>query len=348
MNRIYSQIKNHYTNQWPFVCYRKPFSDTIKGVFCKDSELAYTDKYDEEGFVFSPFDNRKKSIFFSTREALVLEEVYSNDLVISAKTNFKITHSDKVSHINLVNRGVENIKKGQLEKVVLSREEVLELDHSEIDTIFRKMLARYPNAFVYVWYHPEIGLWLGATPERLIVIEGDKFMTMALAGTQQEQKDVPIEWGNKEKREHQLVVDYIVSQIKNCEGIAEFKVSETYTVKAGSLLHLRADIEGKMNGVLPQKLIQILHPTPAVCGMPKEAAKEFILENESYDRSFYTGYLGEIEPDGNSEIFVNLRCAQLNKNEVIIYVGGGITSESNAEKEWLETLAKSETIKKVL
>ena len=91
-----------------------------------------------------------------------------------------------------------------------------------------------------------------------------------------------------------------------------------------------------------------MHPTPAVCGLPKEAAKFFILQNEKYDRTYYSGFLGEINDDFDTELFVNLRCAKIEKNVAQIYVGGGITKESNPEKEWLETHLKTNTIKSIL
>ena len=102
-----------------------------------------------------------------------------------------------------------------------------------------------------------------------------------------------------------------------------------------------------------------MHPTPAVCGLPKDQAKAFIVENEKYDRGFYTGYLGELNSSfgtdsGSSDLFVNLRCMQIdldkNKNNtpVYLYMGCGITKDSIPEKEWSESSNKSTTMKKVL
>ncbi|HLV50467.1 MAG TPA: chorismate-binding protein, partial [Flavobacterium sp.] len=92
-----------------------------------------------------------------------------------------------------------------------------------------------------------------------------------------------------------------------------------------------------------KNLIQNLHPTPAVCGLPKKEAFDFIWENEGYNREFYTGFIG-IEKENMKDYFVNLRCAQIFQNQIQIYVGGGITAESNPEKEWEETELKSGTI----
>ncbi len=136
-------------------------------------------------------------------------------------------------------------------------------------------------------------------------------------------------------------------------------------------MHLKTHISGRINSDESRikKIIETLHPTPAVCGMPKEIAQKFILENEHYKREFYTGFLGELNVkkavsrnsnrrnvENNayasikrvSNLFVNLRCMQIQNQEAIIYIGGGITNDSNPNAEWEETVAKSVTMKKVL
>ena len=111
------------------------------------------------------------------------------------------------------------------------------------------------------------------------------------------------------------------------------------------------------------------NPTPAVCGLPKDAAKQFILNNENYNREFYTGFLGELNmktqqkarlgkrnienraytyTKRSTQLYVNLRCMQLKGNKAMVYVGGGITQSSIAEREWEETVSKSLVIKSIL
>jgi len=82
--------------------------------------------------------------------------------------------------------------------------------------------------------------------------------------------------------------------------------------------------------------------------LPKTVAATFILENEGYNRLYYSGYLGELNRDESTSLFVNLRCMQLDDKLVSIYVGGGITAESIPENEWKETVSKAEVMKKVL
>lgn len=270
---------------------------------------------------------------------------------LESTQELKVIPSNAAEHIRLVRKGVETIQQESFQKVVLSRKELVQLESVEIKEVFLRMLHYYTNAFVYVWFHPKVGLWFGATPERLVSLKSNQFVTMALAGTQVFQGNEQPDWGEKERQEHQYVVDYIVSQIQDpTNGIIleEFKVSETYTAKAGSLLHLKADIQGTIGDFNLKELLKTLHPTPAVCGLPKEEAKQFILENENYQRSFYTGFLGEMNVNEKTELFVNLRCAELQDDKVVIYVGGGVTVDSDPQKEWEETFAKTQTIKKVL
>jgi isochorismate synthase len=217
----------------------------------------------------------------------------------------------------------------------------------EVLVIFKKMLEAYKNAFVYLWFHPEIGLWMGATPEKLLTSFEGNFKTMALAGTQKYNGTVNVIWQNKEKQEQQYVTDFMLENLK--ESVESLDVTAPFTVQAGNLLHIRTDISGKLKSADSlENLINILHPTPAVCGLPKAVAANFIMENEGYDRAYYSGYLGELNINNRTSLFVNLRCMQVENRLVTIYVGGGITADSIPENEWEETVSKAEVMKKVL
>ena len=191
---------------------------------------------------------------------------------------------------------------------------------------------------------------------------------MSLAGTRKFKENTVIPWNQKEIEEQQIVTDYIVNRLQ--DKTTNITVSKAETHQAGSLVHLRSMISGRMPSTVNiGDIITTLHPTPAICGFPTKAAKAFILEEEHYDRTFYTGYLGELNMREetsrnrnrknqensayrtvrtNSELFVNLRCMQLTYNKRILYIGGGVTKDSDPELEWQETLAKSEIMKRVL
>ena len=194
---------------------------------------------------------------------------------------------------------------------------------------------------------------------------------MALAGTQQYTDTTDVEWGLKEIEEQEFVTNSIVENIGDLDlDKNDILKSGPYTVQAGKLLHLRTDISVKIDdNVKLEQIIHAIHPTPAICGLPKKEAKDFILKNEKYNREFYTGFLGElnikekVQRSSNrknrenqaylslvkqTSLFVNLRCLKLDEDQAILYIGGGITKDSDPEQEWIETLNKAQTMKAVL
>ncbi|MDB2385071.1 isochorismate synthase [Polaribacter sp.] len=355
MKKIFNKIENSLKQQKPFVVYRKPDAVQLKGVFLESTSLLYSTEFKESGFVFAPFDSEEKAILFPFRESLVLSEkiAFEESSFSEEDEIFQVNEIQRKKHLKLVTAGIDEIEKTELTKIVLSRSEGLRVEGVDLVKILKKLLYNYKNAFVYLWFHPEIGLWMGATPETLLKLKNKHFETMSLAGTQPFIKDKKIVWGKKELEEQQLVTNFIESQLKDISS--DLTIFETETVKAGKLLHLRSKITGNLKDNCSLKsIVRSLHPTPAVCGFPRNLAKNFIVKNENYNRSFYTGFLGEINNTDEiskykkSHLFVNLRCMEVLEDEVKIFIGGGITKASNPEKEWLETVAKSKTIKNVL
>lgn len=367
---FYLLLEDQFNSKLPFVVYRKPNRVEVKAILQTTDKIFYTDDFSESGFVLSPFDNKKKAVlipFSSSKLISISSEKEFNTKEFEGNINKDL--SDKDEHLSLVTKAINGIERGELKKVVVSRIETLELNDLSVIEIFKRLLKSYQNAFVYCWYHPKIGLWLGATPETLVNIEGNKFETMALAGTQSYNGKLDVVWGDKEKEEQQLVTDFIVNNLKPL--VNNLEISKVNSVKAGNLLHLKTQINATLDFQQSnfKNLLTKLHPTPAICGIPRESAKQFILENENYDREFYTGFLGELNVQKKitrnpnkrnlensayssvkkvSELYVNLRCMQIKNNKALIYVGGGITKSSDPEKEWTETVNKSKTIKKVL
>lgn len=365
---LIENLKIHYKNELPFVGYRKPKDDKVFALLQEDKKLHIIKDFTETGFVFTAFDETAETIIipFAHSEHLKCNYDISDILNTDVSDIEELSASDsKEKHISLVSQGIEAISNNEFEKVVLSRIDCVSNTENPIE-IFTRLLSSYHNAFVYCWFHPKVGLWLGATPETLLKVENKTFETMSLAGTQK--VDIEnVQWSKKEKQEQKFVTEYIVNKLKPLTE--SLIVSDTKTVQAGHLVHIKSAISGSLKSNSLTNVIKALHPTPAVCGYPKESAKKFILENENYNREFYTGYLGELNIkqrvfrnrnkqniENNayasiktvSNLFVNLRCMQLKNNEALIYVGGGITKDSNPEHEWLETVSKSATIKKVL
>lgn len=260
-----------------------------------------------------------------------------------------------------VHAAVSEIEAGKFKKVVLSRTKNISVGNDfELVSVFDKLCRAYPNAFVSVVAIPALDvIWMGASPETLVSQDAQGiFRTMALAGTQSAYdadgnliKTSEALWRQKEIEEHALVSRYIVSCLKKIR-VREFEEDGPKTVIAGNLMHLRMDfIVDTVEINFPEMatvMLDLLHPTSAVCGMPKEPARQFILANEKYDREFYSGFLGPVNIQQESHIFVNLRTMKLQDGVATLYAGCGITVDSNAEKEWIETEMKLQTLGKFL
>lgn len=342
---LLQKIKKIEQEGRPFVAYRKPNENKVILIAQDTDELFVFDDFSVSGYVFAPFDNNEDAYFL--KPDFVCKEDFTPSVVIDAKAVNNDSIVDKEEHIAKVKQAVETINGTDISKIVISRKE--EVFSSELDTavLFENLLNTYSNAYVYVWYHPKVGKWMGATPETLLTVSKNVFKTMSLAGTQPYLGTLDPKWGTKEIEEQQMVSDFIKSNLEHKVDSLEFYNVET--VKAGNLLHLKTEISGRLkNSQDLEVLVQLLHPTPAVCGLPKNESKAYIIENEGYHRSFYTGYLGVLNMFEETSLFVNLRCFSISTNKVSLYVGGGITSSSVPENEWLETVAKSKTIKNIL
>lgn len=359
IDTVYTKIRLHLDLKLPFVAYQKAEENTLQAFFQQDDNLYEINNYSSKGFVFAPFDDKRKAILIpenkSTYCSVTNTNKKENTLVnkfSGNKRNEVIREEDKRKHLDLIIKGIQSISFGDFKKVVLSRKEEVKTSELDVLQLFIKLIHSYPEAFVYCWYHPKVGLWLGATPETLLNLIDNQLDTMALAGTQSFRENEVTRWGAKEKEEQQLVADFIIDSLTNVA--TDISKSNTYTHKAGTLLHLRTDIRAVLKKETKDitDIIRILHPTPAVCGLPKNSAKSFILNDEGYERKFYTGFLGElnISKEGKTEsnLYVNLRCMELDAKKMNIYIGGGITKDSDPEKEWNETVRKTETMKKVL
>ena len=353
MSKLFKKARKHFNLKLPFVVYCKPNSDKIISLFQTIETLFELDSTNESGFVMVSFDNKKQFIIPENQSEIIIENTIALDLPYSSNAEVSFDKKDKISFEKLVKSGVEAICIKQFEKVVLSRKEIVKIENFDFELVFSKLILNYNEALKYCFYHPKIGFWIGATPEQFVKIEDTKLKTVSLAGTQLNSDDEPVVWHKKEIKEQQIVTDYIVNNLELFSNKIEF--SKPYTIKAGTLSHIKTTIEAEIldkNSIY--KIINVLHPTPAVCGFPKQNAKNFILENENYDREFYSGFLGEWKKDfltnteNQSDLFVNLRCMKVEDNQAIVYIGCGITKDSIPEKEFEETVNKSMTMKKVL
>ncbi len=357
MNLV-ERAQQQYRQNLPFVVYSKPKSKKVVGIFQKDNFLYLTRDFEEKGFVFAPFDGDAVVLLPLEKSQVLVTDI---DFAIPKQQRKGIAIKDqdvaKSSHMFLVQKAIDAIETGAFKKLVVSRKENISVANLEFTDLFKKLLQNYPTAFSYCFYHPKVGMWLGGFSEQLVKIKEQVLNTMAVAGTQVYQENSATVWESKEKAEQQFVTDFILDRLKN--HVTDWTISEPYTMKAGNVVHLKTAIQGELKPSSHLKdILAILHPTPAVCGLPKLESKAFLLQNEGYDREYYSGYLGELNHDFISqekatELNVNLRCLKVESNSetnttIHLYVGGGITKDSVAEKEWEETVQKANTMKALL
>ena len=236
---------------------------------------------------------------------------------------------------------------GIFKKLVLSRCEKIPFENIDSFGSFLKACAAYPRMMVYLAKTPATGIWLGCTPEILLSGEKSHYRTVALAGTMAaDGNDIRnLVWSEKNKEEQAVVASYIRSRLNVLATVIEEE--GPYTSKAGNLVHLKSEFHfSPKPSCSLADIIGSLHPTPAVCGLPKDEALAFILKNEGYDRSYYSGIVGMLDFSGTTNLYVNLRCANL--SEGIAYAGGGLLRQSDVRSEWNETEEKLKTIKKIL
>lgn len=311
-----------------------------------DERLYSTDENSGENNInFYSFDGLNQ-IDFNGKIIEIAPEKF-NQATISSQSlaedkNGFITET-KEEYLNMLSKVIEVIKNNQLPKLVYSRRKIF-TDFNQIDLkeSFKNLCNSYPNAFRYIFVDNE-NSWMGAFSEVLGKFnkKTHTFETMSLAGT----LPVSEHWSEKEIEEQKPVSSYIRNILKNYSETLE--ESETYDHISGNIKHLRTDFKIKIQPEDLDQIIKELHPTPAVCGIPKAFCKENIQQLEKFPRELYAGYI-KIETEESIQYFVNLRCSKLYKNAVHLFVGGGITAQSNPEKEWIETELKSEAVLKNL
>jgi len=238
---------------------------------------------------------------------------------------------------------------GRFRKIVLARSMTVRLPETpDKETLFHTACALYPAQFITLFDTPYTGTWLVATPETLLEGSGTRWQTMALAGTRSHQTEENPDWSGKDRTEQACVAEYI----RDTVGRFSDHVQEAapVTVTAGGMDHLCSRFTFTLDrpGTDAVSLLDALHPTPAVAGLPKEAARRFILDNEHTDRLYYSGFTGMWRPDAETRLFVSLRCMRTDGHQATLYAGGGLVKDSEEEKEWRETCLKRGSMIQVL
>jgi isochorismate synthase len=234
------------------------------------------------------------------------------------------------------------INSGRFEKIVFTKTKQVDLKRDPLD-IFEDLCKNYLNTFNYMLSSPELGSWMGATPEKLCEIEDKKIAAVSLAGT----KSSSEKWSNKEIEEQLYVTRFIEQKLKNLH-CGNIMIDGPHNIQAGPVIHLKTIISGELlSKEIWRKVIDDLHPTPATCGIPALKSQDFIRKVEKHNRSIYTGFIGVFQEE-TKRCYVNLRCMELFDTKAVLYVGGGITAASEIDKEWQETERKAETLERFI
>lgn len=309
--------------------YRIPNASAVvsTGVFKKVHSIL-----DASGFFVSDFE--KENVFVFEEKDLSESFSYSKD---------SIEEQTKDDYLIAAAEFLSNIQREKLNKAIFSRVKMVQQKVNEIE-LFNALCEKYESAFVYLISSELFGTWIGATPEVLIQRKGTSAHTMSLAGTLP--SNSPMGWSSKELEEQGFVTEFIHSQLIE-RNVQELVQSELKTVVAGPVKHLRTDFNFNLSEKNVLELVASLHPTPAVSGLPRREAIQLINRLEKHKRNFYTGIIG-VQNAQDSNIFVNLRCAQVFESNIALYLGGGFTQDSNILKEWEETEVKAATLLEVI
>ncbi|UII30521.1 isochorismate synthase [Fulvivirga ulvae] len=361
--------------------WRIPGEDSIQLIVDFSTELQHTPEpldIKSPGFVFAPFDTSSNTylvkadlhinmgthqitarpdynVSTKTEKFLTFLEKEKVQTTIPSDIRIADTIGDKQKFTQLVSTSVKAIQGGQFQKVVPSRKKEITFNQPlNVGDNFLRLAKAYPSAFISLVFVPQAGVWMGATPELLISVKDNTFKSVALAGTQKFEEGTSLSnvaWTQKEIEEQALVSRYIINCFKKIR-LREFEELGPKTVVAGNLLHLKTEFKVDMLATnfpdLGEIMLKLLHPTSAICGMPLEPAREFLIKHEHYDRQYFAGYLGPANLNNSTHLYVNLRCMHIEENKATVFAGAGVTEDSQPEKEWMETEIKMNTLLNII
>lgn len=345
-----------------FALFRLPGESDFKLIVQEKGEpkqlQAYEDISSEAGFVVAPFAVSKNNPILlihpdtyldddATISGYLKSNVYQASNIHTENFIHEVSVA-KASYAKVFDLFNKELHSNSFDKLVLSRNYTIDKPEgfSWRENLLRAGLL-YSDAFVYLFYTPATGCWMGATPEILLSGSEGVYTTVALAGTMKSGISIKPEWSTKNKGEQNVVVRYMRERISAfSDAYEEFGPD---TIKAGDLIHLKSTFHFKVSKNLSLgKMLSMFHPTPAVCGLPKEKAYRFIIDHEGYNRSYYSGFLGPVMDKEAIHVYVNLRCMHENGNKLTLYAGGGILPQSEVTDEWQETENKLQTMLRLL
>jgi isochorismate synthase len=356
------------SNNFAIALWKQPGNDAF-GVII--GQLHHTDLKNagNHSFCIVPFD---KSCFYAIHPDIFISEnklhyISENSLILGLfenllsqnfhpekkldKINWHCLADDdtedesKEKYLEQIRISLEEVENQQFEKVVSARKKTILLpsDFSPVK-LFLKLINENTSAFTSLISSPETGTWIGASPELLLKYESRELETMALAGTRSNQQIEENDLFNEKEKYEQLLVVKFIRDLLTAKGI-QFKEFATEIAEAAKLFHIKTLFRANTNDHADIiDLLESLHPTPAVCGYPRDESFNFIIKNENLPRKLFSGYLGPFHNAEKFTFYVNIRCMEIRRTTGILYAGAGILKDSNPEKEWYETENKMRTL----
>lgn len=340
-----------------YAYYRLPYANSYTKVESEREPLILSSIESiggQEGFVVAPFKATDECPM-----ALILPDKISVQ-EYDAKADAESADNEAVTKASEEYQSVfetfhKEVANEHFHKLVLARKKDTKTTYNDLEKLYEKACRMYPRLMIMLFSTPQTGTWIVASPEILIEGKAGQMHTVALAGTMA-YRDGYLDWSEKNKGEQHIVEQYIANTLEPlCDDVLK---DGPVTMRAGDLVHLRTDFRFRMkSGISLGALVSRMHPTPAVCGLPKKEAYDFILKNERLDRKYYSGFAGPVNINDETHLYVSLRCAELfptpntqhpSPHQAILYAGGGIMPGSQCEAEWQETESKMKTIAHVL
>ncbi len=291
-------------------------------------------------FVVAPFDKSKHSQI----GIKIANYATSKKFECFPKGKLNQKDSTKETYGHFFDRAKALISETQLRKVIISRVKNIKDEVGDLYPLFLRMKNKYVSAYTFLIHIPAWGTWMGSTPELVLQSESDGFYSRAIAGTRPSSSN-NLPWGQKEIEEHKFIEQYLTQSLEAAE--LKYEISPTFDLKAGPVTHICSDIKIIATQHHLDRILNIIHPGPALSGMPRDKSIKEISNIESHDRRYYCGYIGSIDSKEIS-LYATIRCMEVFEDGYSIYVGGGITSSSELESEWEETNMKSETLASLL
>jgi isochorismate synthase len=293
-----------------------------------------------DGFVFSNFKKNKTfTIKPEVYQSISSKELLDLSFVTKKETNWESTlREDYEFGFSIIKNEIDHNK---INKAILSRKKIKN-QKVNVKELFLNLCENYISSHIFLIETPEGEVWIGATPETLMEKKENGYETMSLAGTKESNE---ADWTEKEFSEQRIVTNAILGELFKFNINPD--VGKLETVKAGAVYHLRNRIKFDTNEST-LTIANALHPTPAISGNPKEQAISTIKIAENHNRDYYCGFGGIVRNGEIENLFVNLRCANVSSNQICLYVGGGITKDSELSKEWAECDRKATSLLRFL